>query len=139
MIAGAGGSAAGWHATPLTKSEYSERFEPLKLGFLCCGEVEEFGWSGWGVAFLVRVVAGAEDEGAVDLVEAVELRGDSSGQRLAPLRVVGAQDDALLPAAVDLAGSGLGGELVEVGPTETVFSRNPKDRRTFQYVHGMFG
>ncbi len=33
----------------------------------------------------------------------------------------------------------LGGDLVEVGPTEKVFGRNPKDRRTFQYVHGLFG
>lgn len=31
------------------------------------------------------------------------------------------------------------GELVEVGPTEEVFGRNPKDRRTFEYVHGHFG
>lgn len=31
------------------------------------------------------------------------------------------------------------GELVEVGPTEDVFGRNPKDRRTFDYVHGIFG
>ena len=31
------------------------------------------------------------------------------------------------------------GELVEVGPTEEVFGRNPKDRRTFDYVHGIFG
>jgi phosphate transport system ATP-binding protein len=31
------------------------------------------------------------------------------------------------------------GELVEVGPTEEVFGRNPKDRRTFDYVHGNFG
>jgi phosphate transport system ATP-binding protein len=33
----------------------------------------------------------------------------------------------------------LSGELVEVGPTEQVFGRQPKDRRTFGYVHGMFG
>jgi phosphate transport system ATP-binding protein len=33
----------------------------------------------------------------------------------------------------------LGGELVEVGPTGEVFGRSPKDKRTFQYVHGMFG
>lgn len=33
----------------------------------------------------------------------------------------------------------LRGELVEVGPTEEVFSRAPKDPRTFRYVHGMFG
>jgi phosphate transport system ATP-binding protein len=31
------------------------------------------------------------------------------------------------------------GELVEVGPTEEVFGRSPKDRRTFDYVHGNFG
>ncbi len=31
------------------------------------------------------------------------------------------------------------GELVEVGPTEEVFGRNPRDRRTFDYVHGIFG
>ena len=30
-------------------------------------------------------------------------------------------------------------ELVEVGPTEQLFGREPKDRRTFEYVHGMFG
>jgi phosphate transport system ATP-binding protein len=33
----------------------------------------------------------------------------------------------------------LSGELVEVGPTEQLFGRQPKDRRTFGYVHGMFG
>ena len=33
----------------------------------------------------------------------------------------------------------LQGELVEVGPTHEVFGRTPKDPRTFQYVHGMFG
>ncbi|MBM4397212.1 MAG: phosphate ABC transporter ATP-binding protein [Deltaproteobacteria bacterium] len=33
----------------------------------------------------------------------------------------------------------LSGELVEVGETQQVFGRTPKDRRTFQYVHGMFG
>jgi phosphate transport system ATP-binding protein len=33
----------------------------------------------------------------------------------------------------------LGGELVEVNETESVFGRTPKDKRTFQYVHGMFG
>jgi len=33
----------------------------------------------------------------------------------------------------------LGGELVEVGETEALFGRDAKDRRTFQYVHGMFG
>jgi phosphate transport system ATP-binding protein len=33
----------------------------------------------------------------------------------------------------------LGGQLIEVGPTANVFGRTPKDRRTFQYVHGHFG
>lgn len=33
----------------------------------------------------------------------------------------------------------LDSELVEVGDTEEVFGRDPKDRRTFEYVHGMFG
>jgi phosphate transport system ATP-binding protein len=33
----------------------------------------------------------------------------------------------------------LNSELVEVGTTEDVFGREPKDRRTFEYVHGMFG
>ena len=33
----------------------------------------------------------------------------------------------------------LSGELVEVGDTESVFGRSPVDKRTFQYVHGMFG
>jgi len=33
----------------------------------------------------------------------------------------------------------LQGELVEVGPTEEVFGRTPKDKRTFEYVHGLFG
>jgi len=33
----------------------------------------------------------------------------------------------------------LGGRLVEVGATETIFSRNTKDARTFQYVQGLFG
>jgi phosphate transport system ATP-binding protein len=33
----------------------------------------------------------------------------------------------------------LTGELVEVGPTEQLFGRKPRDRRTFEYVHGMFG
>jgi phosphate transport system ATP-binding protein len=33
----------------------------------------------------------------------------------------------------------LGGRLVEVGPTETIFSRNTKDARTYQYVQGLFG
>jgi phosphate transport system ATP-binding protein len=33
----------------------------------------------------------------------------------------------------------LEGELVEVGPTEQIFGREPKDERTFEYVHGLFG
>jgi phosphate transport system ATP-binding protein len=33
----------------------------------------------------------------------------------------------------------LSSELVEVGPTEQLFGRQPRDRRTFAYVHGMFG
>jgi phosphate transport system ATP-binding protein len=33
----------------------------------------------------------------------------------------------------------LQGELVEVGPTDEVFGRTPKDKRTFEYVHGLFG
>jgi len=33
----------------------------------------------------------------------------------------------------------LSSELVEVGPTQDVFGRSPRDQRTFQYVHGMFG
>lgn len=33
----------------------------------------------------------------------------------------------------------LQGELVEIGPTEELFSREPKDRRTFEYVQGIFG
>ncbi len=33
----------------------------------------------------------------------------------------------------------LQGECVEVGPTYELFGRNPKDRRTFQYVQGQFG
>lgn len=33
----------------------------------------------------------------------------------------------------------LQGELVEVGPTDEIFGRTPKDRRTFEYVHGHFG
>jgi len=33
----------------------------------------------------------------------------------------------------------LGGRLVEVGETETVFGKTPADRRTYEYVHGMFG
>jgi phosphate transport system ATP-binding protein len=33
----------------------------------------------------------------------------------------------------------LEGELVEVGPTEQLFGRETRDRRTFEYVHGVFG
>jgi phosphate transport system ATP-binding protein len=33
----------------------------------------------------------------------------------------------------------LQGELIEVGPTEKLFGKAPKDRRTFEYVNGMFG
>jgi phosphate transport system ATP-binding protein len=33
----------------------------------------------------------------------------------------------------------LEGELVEVGPTDEIFGRTPRDRRTFDYVHGHFG
>ena len=33
----------------------------------------------------------------------------------------------------------LKGQLVEVGHTEDVFGRTPQDKRTFQYVHGLFG
>jgi phosphate transport system ATP-binding protein len=31
------------------------------------------------------------------------------------------------------------GELVEVGPTKTIFGRKPADRRTYEYTHGLFG
>ena len=31
------------------------------------------------------------------------------------------------------------GELVEVAPTERIFGESPADRRTYEYVHGMFG
>ena len=33
----------------------------------------------------------------------------------------------------------LNGELVEIGPTETVFSAKPAQQRTFEYVNGLFG
>lgn len=33
----------------------------------------------------------------------------------------------------------LDGEIVELGPTAEVFSDRPRDRRTFEYVHGLFG
>lgn len=31
------------------------------------------------------------------------------------------------------------GDIVEIGPTEVVFSDTPKDRRTYEYVNGIFG
>jgi phosphate transport system ATP-binding protein len=31
------------------------------------------------------------------------------------------------------------GEVVEIGPTDLIFSDNPKDRRTYDYVNGIFG
>jgi ABC-type phosphate transport system ATPase subunit len=31
------------------------------------------------------------------------------------------------------------GEVVEIGPTGVVFSDQPKDRRTHDYVNGVFG
>ncbi len=31
------------------------------------------------------------------------------------------------------------GQVVEIGPTDEVFSENPKDRRTYDYVNGIFG
>jgi len=31
------------------------------------------------------------------------------------------------------------GEIVEMGPTEVVFSEHPADRRTYEYVNGVFG
>ena len=31
------------------------------------------------------------------------------------------------------------GEIVELDQTEVIFSEKPKDRRTYEYVHGMFG
>ncbi len=31
------------------------------------------------------------------------------------------------------------GELIEIGPTETIFSETPRDRRTYEYVNGIFG
>jgi phosphate transport system ATP-binding protein len=33
----------------------------------------------------------------------------------------------------------LNGELVEIGSTEAIFSETPADRRTFEYVRGIFG
>lgn len=33
----------------------------------------------------------------------------------------------------------LQGELIEAGPTHELFGRTPKDKRTFDYVHGNFG
>ena len=31
------------------------------------------------------------------------------------------------------------GELIELGPTDEVFSDTPKDKRTYEYVNGIFG
>ena len=31
------------------------------------------------------------------------------------------------------------GEMIELGPTDEVFSDTPKDRRTYEYVNGIFG
>jgi len=31
------------------------------------------------------------------------------------------------------------GEIVEIGSSETIFSESPQDRRTYEYVHGIFG
>jgi ABC-type phosphate transport system ATPase subunit len=31
------------------------------------------------------------------------------------------------------------GEIVELGSSEIVFSENPADRRTYEYVNGIFG
>lgn len=31
------------------------------------------------------------------------------------------------------------GDIVELGQTEVIFSNQPKDRRTYEYVHGIFG
>ena len=31
------------------------------------------------------------------------------------------------------------GEIIELGPTEQLFGDKPKDRRTYEYVHGIFG
>ena len=31
------------------------------------------------------------------------------------------------------------GEVVELSPTEVAFSDHPKDRRTYDYVNGVFG
>lgn len=31
------------------------------------------------------------------------------------------------------------GEIIEIGPTDVVFSDTPKDRRTYDYVNGIFG
>jgi len=33
----------------------------------------------------------------------------------------------------------LNGELVELGPTDVIFSDNPADRKTYEYVNGIFG
>lgn len=31
------------------------------------------------------------------------------------------------------------GEVIELGPTETMFGEHPNDKRTYEYVHGIFG
>jgi ABC-type phosphate transport system ATPase subunit len=31
------------------------------------------------------------------------------------------------------------GEIIELGPTEQLFGDKPKDRRTYEYVNGIFG
>ena len=31
------------------------------------------------------------------------------------------------------------GEIIEHGPTDEVFGENPRDRRTYDYVNGIFG
>jgi phosphate transport system ATP-binding protein len=31
------------------------------------------------------------------------------------------------------------GEIIEIGPTEVLFGENPQDRRTYEYVNGIFG
>ena len=33
----------------------------------------------------------------------------------------------------------LNGDLVEVAETDVIFSEQPRDRRTFDYTHGVFG
>ena len=31
------------------------------------------------------------------------------------------------------------GEIIEIGPTNVVFSDSPRDKRTYEYVNGIFG